>query len=39
MGHTSCYNLVKHVETHFKNLYIIFSTILFFLKAIIIIAK
>ena len=19
MGHTSCYNLVKHVETHFKN--------------------
>ena len=24
MGHTSCYNLVKHVETHFKNLYIIF---------------
>ena len=24
MGHTSCYNLVKHVETHFKILYIIF---------------
>lgn len=25
MGHTSCYNLVKHVETHLKNLYIIFK--------------
>ncbi len=25
MGHTSCYNLVKHVETHFKNLYIFFK--------------
>ncbi len=24
MEHTPCYNLVKHVETHFKNLYIIF---------------
>lgn len=25
MGLTSCYNLVKHVETHFKNLFIIFK--------------
>ena len=24
MGHTSCYNLVKHVETHFKKIYILF---------------
>lgn len=23
MGHTSCYNLVKHVETHLK-IYILF---------------